>query len=142
MHGHMIIQKDGTKCNCGKKGCYEAYASMRVLKEQIRKRLGQEKLSSKEILDKLNQSENNIKVEDILQNYIEYVAIGIANFARICSSDIVVIGGSFVHFKDILFNRLLNELDRIMIPLEKEKLQIRLAKLGNDAGIIGAANII
>ena len=55
-----------------------------------------------------------------------------------CSADMVVIGGSFVYFKDILFDKLLKELDRIMIPMEKENLQIKLATLGNDAGIIGA----
>lgn len=134
----MIVERNGRKCNCGKRGCYEAYASMKALKTQIRERLGQEYLSSKEILEKLKEPENKEKVEDILQEYIEYVAIGVANFARICSSDVVVMGGSFVYFSELLFDRLLRELDRIMIPMEKEKVTIKLEKLGNDAGIIGA----
>lgn len=87
----------------------------------------------------MKSPKNLEQVEDIIEEYIGYMAIGIANFARICSADIVVIGGSFVHFKDILFNRLLKELDRIMIPMEKEKLTIKLASLGNDAGMIGSS---
>lgn len=50
----------------------------------------------------------------------------------------VVMGGSFVYFKDILFNKLQKELDRIIPKNERENLQIKLATLGNDAGIIGA----
>ncbi len=139
--GHMIIERNGRKCNCGKNGCYEAYASMKVLKTQIRNRLKNEELSSKDILNLLQNSDEISKVEDILEEYIEYLAIGISNMARICSSDTVCIGGSFVYYKDILFDRLLCELGRIMIPMEKEKTKIKLATLGNDAGIIGATLI-
>ena len=52
-----------------------------------------------------------------------------------------MLGGSFVYFKDVLFDRLLEELDRIMIPMEKKNVKIKLAMLGNDAGIIGATRI-
>lgn len=99
-------------------------------------------MSSKEILQILKDETKNQAFEEIIKTYIEYLSIGIANFARICSSDVVVIGGSFVHFKDVLWNILLKELDRIMIPMEKEKTTIKLATLGNDAGIIGGTRIL
>ncbi len=139
--GHMIIERHGRKCNCGKNGCYEAYASMKVLKTQLRKGFENKRLSSKEILELLQNQDEMIKVEDIIQEYIEYLAIGISNMARICSSDTVCIGGSFVYYKDILFDRLLCELEKIMIPMEKEMTKIKIATLGNDAGIIGATLI-
>ena len=139
--GHMIIERNGRKCNCGKNGCYEAYASMKVLKTQLRNRFQNENLSSKEILELLKSPEKIAKVEDILKEYIEYLAIGISNMARICSADTICIGGSFVYYKDILFDRLIKELDRIMIPMEKEMTKIKFATLGNDAGIIGATLI-
>jgi predicted NBD/HSP70 family sugar kinase len=137
----MIIQKDGRKCECGKNGCFEAYASMKVFKTQIRKRFNNERLSSKEILELLQNNDNLKIAEDIIKEYIEYVAIGVSNFARICSADTVVVGGSFTYFKEILFDRLLQELDKIMIPMEKENTKIKIAKLENDAGIIGATKI-
>ncbi len=139
--GHMIVQKDGRKCNCGKRGCYEAYASMKALKTQIREHFANEALSSKEILLLLQNEDNRKQVEGILQDYIEYMAMGIANFARICSAEVVALGGSFIFFKEILFERLQKELDRIMIPMEKEKVKIRLATYGNDAGMIGATRL-
>lgn len=139
--GHMIIEKNGRKCNCGKNGCYETYASMKTFKTMIREKLNNEDLSGKEILELLTEEKNLKQLEDIIQDYIEYVAIGISNMARICSADILVIGGSFVYYKDILFDRLSKELDRIMIPMEKQKVTIKLAELGNDAGMIGATKI-
>ncbi len=136
--GHMIIQKNGRKCNCGRNGCYETYASMKAFKTQIRQYFDNPNLSSKEILEILKQPENRSKVEDILQGYIGFVAIGIANMARICSADVLVIGGSFVYYKDILFSKLQEELDRIMPPIQNKRTIIKLAELGNDAGMIGA----
>lgn len=59
-----------------------------------------------------------------------------------CNAEVVAIGGSFVYFKDILFDRLQKELDRIIPKKERENLQIKLATLGNDAGMIGATKII
>lgn len=114
---------------------------MRVLKANIRKYFKNETLSSEDIVELLKNKENLNQVENIIKEYIEYLAIGISNMARLCSADTVVIGGSFVHYKDLLFERLQNELDRIMSPLEKEKTTIKLAKFSNDAGIIGATLI-
>ena len=50
--GHMVIQRDGIKCNCGKQGCFEKYASMKALKTNLRKNLGlDEKTRGQELLD-------------------------------------------------------------------------------------------
>lgn len=97
-------------------------------------------LSSKEILELLQYTKNLEKVEDIIKDYIEYLSIGIANFAKLCNAKVVSIGGSFVYFKDILFDRLQKELDRIIPKSDRENLQIKLATLGNDAGMIGATH--
>lgn len=139
--GHMIIERNGRLCNCGKNGCYETYASMKTLKMSLRKRLRQENLTSREILELLKNPLKIEQVEDIIKEYIEYVAIGVSNIASMCSADVLVIGGSFVHYKEILFDRLLQELDRIMTPTEREMVEVRLASLGNDAGIIGAVGV-
>lgn len=91
--GHMIVQKDGRKCNCQKEGCLETYASMKALKTQIRKRLENERLSSREILEFLKQEENRKQVEDILEEYISYLAIGVSNIMNLFDPESLVIGG-------------------------------------------------
>lgn len=139
--GHMIVQKDGRKCNCGKAGCLETYASMKALKTQIRKRLGNENLSSREILSFLEQEENKNQVEDILEEYISYLAIGVSNVINLFSPEKLVIGGSFVHFEKILMPLLLQEIKESKLNVRSEDVKIETAKFNNDAGIIGAANL-
>lgn len=95
-------------------------------------------MSSEEILELLKDNKNLEKVKDIIKNYIEYLSIGIANFSKLCSAEVVVIGGSFVYFKDVLLDRLQKELYIIIPKIDRENLQIKLATLGNDAGMIGA----
>ena len=71
--GHMIIQKDGIKCNCGKKGCFEKYASMKVLKNNIRKALElDESISGNEILDIIIKNPNNEKISRVIDDFVEY----------------------------------------------------------------------
>ena len=65
--GHMIIEKNGKKCGCGKNGCYEAYASMKTLKENIREYFQNESLSSEDILLLLKDKENLNKLENIIK---------------------------------------------------------------------------
>lgn len=139
--GHMIIERNGKKCQCGKNGCYEAYASMKAFKTMIRNQLGNDSLSSTEILELLKDSNINKQLENSIKEFIEYLAIGISNMARICSADTLVIGGSFTYYKDVLFEKLQKELDRIMDEREKHTVTIKIAKLGNDAGMIGATKI-
>lgn len=136
--GHMIIERNGRKCQCGKNGCYEAYASMKAFKTSIRQQLGNDNLSSTEILNLLKEPDTSKRLENTIKEYIEYLAIGISNMARICSADTLVIGGSFTYYEDVLFEKLQKELNRIMDEREKQKITIKLAKLGNDAGMIGA----
>lgn len=139
--GHMIIERNGRKCMCGKHGCYEAYASMKAFKTSIREQLGNDDLTSTEILNLLKDSDTSKQLENTIKEYIEYLAIGILNMARICSADTLVIGGSFTYYKDVFFEKLQKELNRIMDEIEKNTVTIKLAKLGNDAGMIGATKI-
>lgn len=86
--GHMIIQKDGLECKCGKKGCFEKYASMKAFKTNLRKELNlDEKTRGEELLNILrNNNENNKnykKIEKVINDYIEYLSIGIYPEAHI-----------------------------------------------------------
>lgn len=132
--GHMIIVKNGEKCKCGQRGCFERYASMRAFKEKITKRLNlQNNLSGCEILNKIN--ENRDEAEDIIQEYIENLSIGLINLINIFAPEAITLGGSFVFFKDILLEKLkanLQEKANGNVP------EIKVAEYVNDAGIIGA----
>lgn len=138
--GHMIIQKNGLECKCGKKGCFEKYGSMKAFKDNIRKELGlDEKTRGQDILDIIRKDENNPKIKKVINEYIENLSIGISNIVNIFEPEVIGIGGSFVYFSDILLDKLKNNIiEKEYLFNQRKKINIVQAILGNDAGIIGS----
>ena len=142
--GHMVIEKDGLECNCGRKGCFEKYASMKAFKNNLRKALGyDENFSGKELLALIKNTKKEDKnynaINKIKQEYIKYLAIGIANLVNIFEPEVIGIGGSFVYFEDVLLDDLKNEIiSKDMLFNKRKEINIQTAVLGNEAGIIGA----
>lgn len=139
---HTIIQKNGNLCNCGKRGCFETYASLKRFKEKISKEFNLNSLDGDIIREFIRNNPDNSTLKYMINNYVEDLSIGISNIINIFEPDAICIGGSFAEYKDILYE-----------PLKKALLQgnllfnhrcdiiIKLAKLKNDAGIIGATLI-
>lgn len=141
--GHMIIQKGGLQCNCGRKGCFEKYASMKALKNNLRQALGyDEKTRGQELFDIIRNNKKENKdydiIEKIVKEYIENLAIGISNIINIFEPEVIGIGGSFVYFEEVLLPRLKKELINMNVFNNAKNIKINTAILGNDAGIIGA----
>lgn len=142
--GHMIIEKGGLLCSCGKFGCWQQYASMKALKNNLRKVLNcDEQTDSKQLLNILRnikeEDKNYLHINNIIEQYIENLSIGISNLINIFEPEIVGIGGSFVYFKDILLEKLeKNLLDGELLFNLRDNINIETAILENDAGIIGA----
>ena len=138
-YGHMIIEKDGIECNCGNKGCWERYASMRAFKDGIIKLLKlPEDIDSESIVrllkDKINV--NDPVIDQYISEYLDNVIVGISNIVNIIQPEAISIGGGFVYYDEILFDRL-----RIKINnkhFNGKTPRIMLAKLQNDAGMIGS----
>lgn len=140
--GHMVIKKDEIECNCGRKGCFEVYASMKRLKEKISKEFNLETIDGIKIREFMEQNKENDKLNTILNEYIENLEIGLVNLINIFEPQAISIGGSFGHYEKIFLDKLKNKIN------EKEELynkgqipEILIADLKNDAGIIGAAMI-
>ena len=149
--GHMVIVVDGEQCSCGRKGCWEAYASATALIRQTKKameeypdslmhKLAKEegKVSGRTAFDAMRLGDiAGIKVVD---DYIKYVACGLLNIVNALQPEIICIGGGIC-----------NEGETLMKPLRRfvqserysihSKIQTKIVKaeLGNDAGVIGAA---
>ena len=142
--GHMIIQKNGLQCNCGKKGCFEKYASMKAFKDNLRNVLNlDEKTSGKDLLDIIRKnpqgSENFNKINKVIEEYMDNLSIGISNLINIFEPEAVVIGGSFVFYEEIFMNRLKEKiLKGNLLFNQRKEIIIQTAILGNDAGLIGA----
>ena len=138
--GHMVIQKNGLQCNCGKKGCFEKYGSMKAFKDNLRKELGlDEKTRGQDLLDIIRKDQENPKIKKVINEYIENLSLGISNIINIFEPEVIGIGGSFVYFSDILLDKLKeNLLQKEYLFNQRKKINIVQAILGNDAGIIGS----
>ena len=139
---HMIIQKNGTLCNCGKRGCFETYASMKRFKEKISKEFNLNTVEGEKIKEFILQNKNNLTLKYIINNYIEDLAIGISNIINIFEPEAICLGGSFTYFEDIFLEPLKKAIIEGNLLFNKRcDIIIKLAKLKNDAGIIGATLI-
>ena len=142
--GHMLIEKNGNLCKCGKRGCWETYASMKAFKDNLREILDlDERTSGKELLDMLRKIDKNnpksIQINKLIEQYIEYLSIGISNLINIFEPEAIGIGGSFVFYEEIFLDKLKTKLlkDNLLFNERKEFI-VQTAILDNDAGMIGA----
>ncbi len=142
--GHMVIKQNGILCNCGRKGCFEKYASMKAFKDNLRNQLGyDENTSGKQLMAILKENKKGNpdyeKIEKIRKQYIKDLSTGISNLINIFEPEAIGIGGSFVYFSEVLLKDLKREIaEQNMLFNPRKDINIQTAILGNEAGIIGA----
>lgn len=142
--GHMVIEKNGIPCHCGRRGCFERYASMKAFKNNLRETLNlDETTRGQELLEMIRRNNPDNKnyevIENVVSEYIENLSIGILNLINIFEPEIIGIGGSFVYFEEVLLTRLKGQIEKANEErIGRENMKIEVAILGNDAGIIGA----
>lgn len=149
--GHTVIEVGGAPCTCGRKGCFEAYSSatglIRMTKESmaenpdsIMNKMAEErgKVTARTSFDSMRAGDKYAKA--VVDKYIKYLAAGITNTINTFQPDILCIGGGVC-----------NEGDPLLLPVKaiveeedfanksEKRTEIVIAKLGNDAGLIGAA---
>lgn len=134
--GHTLLKKDGLKCNCGRNGCFEVYASMKRLRDRIAEKLNLSKDLNGEIIFELAKKDID-KISDILDEFAENLAEGIANLVNVFEPEAICIGGSYVYHTDMLEEKVNNALKKVKF-YNNEIPEIVLAQFENDAGIIGA----
>ena len=139
--GHMIIEKDGKPCTCGKKGCFERYCSIKALKEKITNTLRIENynISGQYLREELMVKYHD-KVEKDLEEFLEYLTVGIGNLIDIFEPEVICFGGSFSYYEgNPLLDAFIKKMSTKNVTFNTEnRPQIVTAKFKNDAGIIGA----
>lgn len=139
---HTIIHKNGKLCNCGKRGCFETYASLKKFKKKISEEFKLNTMDGGIIREFIRQNQDNSTLKYMINNYIEDLSIGISNIINIFEPDAICIGGSFAEYRDILYEPLKRSLLEGNLLFNKRcDIILTLASLKNDAGIIGATLI-
>ncbi|MBQ4543079.1 MAG: ROK family protein [Clostridia bacterium] len=146
--GHTVIVYDGEPCGCGRKGCWETYASVTALIRQTKKAIEE---NPESILAKSVDGEVNGKTafdamragcpvgKKVVGQYAKYVAVGITDIINILMPEMIAIGGGISKEGDALIKPILEEVTINMYKKMAVPTKIVTATLGNDAGIIGAA---
>ena len=150
--GHMVIVSGGEECNCGRRGCLEAYASATALIRDTRRAMKKNpdsKLWQAGALEAVDGKlafdlyDTDADAKAVVDNYIEKLATGIVNFANIFRPEAVILGGGVCA-----------QGENLRAPLEKllkkelyasdvgPKVDLIIAELKNDAGSLGAAALV
>lgn len=149
--GHMVIVSGGEACTCGRHGCWEAYSSATALIRDTMRAMEQHpesilhklaaakgKVSAKTAFDAARQGD--AAGQEVVQRYLHYLSEGVANIINIFAPEAIILGGGVC-----------NEGDGLLIPLKElvypkchggdrvRHADIKIASMGNDAGIVGAA---
>lgn len=150
--GHMVIEYGGRKCTCGRSGCFEAYGSATALVAFTREYYAKSnspiiaeicsgdpaKIGGKTAFIAARRGDKG--ASEVVTYYINHLACGIANLINIFQPEVLLIGGGICNEGDALLLPLKEKVKKEIYSADKElKTDIRIATLGNDAGIIGAA---
>lgn len=155
--GHIVIQKDGKPCSCGRHGCWETYSSATGLTNMTKEHLIKARNEGRKTIieDMINGNLDNCNArvsfaamkqgdevgKEIVDEYISYLASGIASIINIFQPNVLSIGGGVCGEKDYLLKPLIHQVfDQTYTKTGvSPQCEIKIAELGNDAGIVGAA---
>lgn len=150
--GHFTIKYDGKECNCGRKGCFETYASATALVEMTKEAMmlhkdscmwklcdgDIEKVEGKTLFDAVKCNDNT--AEEVLREYIIYLSAGITDIINIFQPEILCIGGGISKAGELFLEPLRKMVNQYVYTRNSvHQTEIVIASLNNDAGIIGAA---
>lgn len=150
--GHTVIEYNGRPCTCGRKGCMEAYCSATALIKLTKEKFASEKNTlMHEMCDNdINKvggktafaamKKGDKAGAEVVEQYIEYLACGITNLLNIFQPEVFLIGGGVCNEGDYLLKPLKEKCANQVYSIDHVlKSDLRVAALGNDAGIVGAA---
>ncbi len=153
--GHIIVKAGGRRCGCGTKGCMEALASRTAITKQIRNAIV--KNGKKSILTELTDGElklilsgtlakalraNDKLTVKVFKKATKYLGIGIASIVNFLNPQMIILGGGVIEALDEKYLKNIQKIvEKYSLPNTLNDVQIVRAKLGDDAGILGAAEL-
>jgi len=147
--GHMVIDPYGEKCACGRRGCFETYASASALIGKCREyaenypsspmaKIAETGIDGRSVFDAMDRGDKG--AAEIFDSYVKYLACGLTNLTNIFQPEILCIGGGISAQGERLIKPVRDIIENEDYARDCHcRTRIIQAQLGNDAGIIGAA---
>ena len=153
--GHLRVVPDGRLCGCGQHGCFEQYASGRALVRDARARAESGDPQAQPLLAAASHSgaitgqmvtslaqQGDPMCVDLLHDVGQWLGEGIATLAAVLDPSVIAIGGGVADAGDLLLDPVRRAFEEHLPAREHRRIaELRLAALGNEAGIIGAADL-
>lgn len=145
--GHMLLVLDGEPCTCGRRGCWEAYSSATALIRQARQAAaehpesllaGAEEITGKTVFDAADRGDETANA--VVDRFCDYLGAGVTNIVNALAPEVILIGGGISRQGERLLAPVRRYVERNCFGGPEGAIPIfAVARLGNDAGIIGAA---
>ncbi len=153
--GHMVIEVGGRQCSCGRRGCWEAYSSATALINMTKEKLDEcEKSGRKTAMTEMVEKYGKVSgrtafdgmragdaaAKEVVDLYLKYLSCGIINMINIFQPEVLSIGGGISGEGQPLVDMIIEGIRAEQYGTGfVENPKVCIAKLGNDAGLIGAA---
>ncbi|MDU7282390.1 MAG: ROK family protein, partial [Leuconostoc citreum] len=151
--GHVVVEPNGYLCTCGNHGCLEQYASatgvVRLAQDSAEEYVGSSKLkqmisdgdevTSKIVFDLAK--DGDFLANEVVNKVAYYLGYATAAISNILNPSAIIIGGGVAAAGEFLRARIEKEWTKFAFPTVRVSTRVKLAELGNDAGVIGAASL-
>lgn len=137
--GHLTISFNGRQCNCGRKGCFETYASNRAMINDYNLLSSLKVKSIGEVIERYTSGED-IAV-NVLEDYIKYLSAGVVSILFMFNPSDIIIGGEISKYSDVILERLRQDIFKDNDFYKEGDVNIIFSSLGEDSNILGAAYI-
>lgn len=137
--GHLTISFNGRQCNCGRKGCFETYASNRAMINDYNLLSSFKVKSISEVIERYTSGED-IAV-NVVEDYIKYLSAGVVSILFMFNPSDIIIGGEISKYSDVILEKLRQEIFKDNDFYKEEDVNIIFSSLGGDSNILGAAYI-
>ena len=132
--GHMVVQRDGVECVCGRRGCWERYASGSALRTLSGGMSGEEVFAA--------AADGDAHAISVVHEFADWVAVGLASLTNICDPEVIVIGGGVVQSFTTVMDEVQTSFVAALYSAEwRAHPRLVVADLGERAGAIGSALI-
>ncbi|MDR4946749.1 ROK family glucokinase [Neobacillus cucumis] len=152
--GHIVVEPNGYQCTCGNQGCLETVASatgvVRLARDLSERYAGESELkwliddgqevTAKTVFDQAKKEDKLALI--VVDKFYFYLGLACGNIGNMLNPETIVIGGGVSAAGDMLLNGVEEYFQKFAFPTVRTSTKLKLAQLGNDAGVIGAASLV
>lgn len=138
--GHIPINIEGPKCNCGGRACLERYVGNAIILSEAKKKLRRKDITLEE-LSKLSKNGNKTAL-GIYNIFAERIGVALTGVVNLLNPEVIVIGGGLSFAGSFIFKKIKETINKRAMPIQAKSVKIKKATLGKDAGLIGAALLV